>query len=1063
MKIFIKFFFFIPIFLFYLNSYGQSLVSNDYNLSSNYIESVFYDISGKLWIGTDEGLNLITSHDQYQFLASISNDNGLIDSEIFKLQDLKDGYTAAFSINGISIFNPNEFNFKQIRLKSRPVSIHYDDLNDEYWITSEESGLIIVDSNFNITSEYIFDPLNPLSLSSSKFSSKHNVEFISGDTYIGTTNGFNFFNGEQKTFKRFYSGRNGLNSNQIKGVFKFNNQSLLVATAKKLYLFDIVSQKFESLKFDLDSLNGIYQINQNEYIISDGSQISYSIFGENREVEKIILHNFKNSNPSYFKKIGSQIFIINDEVNYFIKFDISNKSSKRIKFNERINDIEIQNSNILIGTNFGLTGINISDDFVSEAINYNDLFFYDNKFNYEIKVKKSYVDLVSHQKKTTLKIPKEIIISKETLFEINEDYLFLFDKNLHILDLKSKQFILNVTSGDDYLNGKISSIKLIEDFLYMSTGNGIIRLNISPKSNIKKLITESLKNYEYNELFNNKVPKSFSDIEKVENYFYVGSENEGLSVYKNNLENLIHRFDYKKGDNKTLSSKSIVKIFHDDIDKSLLLATRGSGLFRLNLKDSIFKNYTVSNGLLSNNINDFAKINDRIWIQSGNGINFFEGDILRNINPEDGIRIKSYLKESIHKLENKILITGFQKAQIFDSAELEKSQSYDLNLSLLNIIGYDKENLGKIISKSDSIIYINSEISSIELNLYTNAKNKNDLVQYSYKTSFGEKVLNVDNFQNKIKLNSLPFYDSQIEIYAKDGNGNINSNQLIVKFYNTPPWWLKIETIIFYIIFSIAAVYFIVKLRENQTRKRLESQRKSKELEEARNLQNSLLPKTNPVIEGYQISTFLKSATEIGGDYYDFFYEKGKYFYAICGDATGHGVISGIMVSVTKAALSGIPMSTPSRILEQLNGIVKKVNFGRLRMSLSVAKIDHDSIELSSAAMPPTYYFNSKKNNLEEILVPNLPLGGMQREKFDGIKLDFQKGDMIVMISDGLPELPNPTEELLDYQKVEDCLKKHSKKDAEQVKNALVELSESWANGVLNPDDITIVVIKKAA
>ena len=1063
MKINIKFFFFIPIFLFYLNSHGQTLVSNDYNLSSNYVESIFYDISGKLWIGTDEGLNLITSHDKYQFLASISNDNGLIDSEIFKLQDLKDGYTAAFSINGISIFNPNEFNFKQIRLKSRPVSIHYDDLNDEYWITSEESGLIIVDSNFNITSEYIFDPLNPLSLSSSKFSSKHNVEFISGDTYIGTTNGFNFFNGEQKTFKRFYSGRNGLNSNQIKGVFKFNNQSLLVATAKKLYIFDIVSQKFESLKFDLDALNGIYQISQNEYIISDGSQISYSIFGENREVKKSILHNFKNSNLSYFKKIGSQIFIINDEVNYFIKFDILSKSSERIKFNERINDIEIQNSNILIGTNFGLAGVNISDDFVSEVISYNDLFFYDNKYNYEVKVKKYYVDLVSHQKKTSLKIPKEIIISKETLFEINEDYLFLFDKNLHMLDLKSKQFILDVTSGDDYLNGKISSIKLIEDFLYMSTGNGIVRLNISPKSNIKKLITESLKNYEYNELFNNKVPKSFSDIEKVENYFYVGSENEGLSVYKNNLENLIHRFDYKKGDNKTLSSKSIVKIFHDDIDKSLLLATRGNGLFRLNFKDSIFKNYTANNGLLSNNVNDFAKINDRIWIQSGNGINFFEGDILRNINPEDGIRIKSYLKESIHKLENNILITGFEKAQIFDPAELERSQSYNLNLSLLNIIGYDKENVGKIISKSDSIIDINSEISSIELNLYTNAKNKNNLVQYSYKTSFGEKLLYVDNFQNKIKLNSLPFYDSQIEIYAKDGNGNINSNQLIVKFYNTPPWWLKIETIIFYVIFSIAAVYFIVKLRENQTKKHLESQRKSKELEEARNLQNSLLPKTNPVIEGYQISTFLKSATEIGGDYYDFFYEKGKYFYAICGDATGHGVISGIMVSVTKAALSGIPMSIPSKILEQLNGIVKKVNFGRLRMSLSVAKINHDSIELSSAAMPPTYYFNSKKNSLEEILVPNLPLGGMQREKFDGIKLDFQKGDMIVMISDGLPELPNPTEELLDYQKVEDCLKKNSKKDAEQVKNALVELSESWANGVPNPDDITIVVIKKAA
>ena len=300
----IKNFFYVSIFLIYLNSYGQSSISNDYNLSSNYVESIFYENSGKLWIGTDEGLNLITSHDQYQFTASISNEKGLLDSEVFKIKGLKDGYIAAFSINGISIFNPNEFNFKQIRLKSRPISIHHDDLNDEYWITSEESGLIIVDSNFNITSEYLFDPLNPLSLSSSKFSSKHNVEFIGGNTYIGTTNGFNFYNGEQKTFKRFYSGRNGLNSNQIKGVFKFNNQSLLVSTAKKLYIFDILSQKFKSLEFDLDSLNDIYQISQNEYIISDGSLISYARIDGNLDVEKSILNNFKNSKPSYFKKLA---------------------------------------------------------------------------------------------------------------------------------------------------------------------------------------------------------------------------------------------------------------------------------------------------------------------------------------------------------------------------------------------------------------------------------------------------------------------------------------------------------------------------------------------------------------------------------------------------------------------------------------------------------------------------------------------------------------------------------------------------------------------------------------
>ena len=234
------------------------------------------------------------------------------------------------------------------------------------------------------------------------------------------------------------------------------------------------------------------------------------------------------------------------------------------------------------------------------------------------------------------------------------------------------------------------------------------------------------------------------------------------------------------------------------------------------------------------------------------------------------------------------------------------------------------------------------------------------------------------------------------------------------------------------------------------------------ELEEAKELQNSLLPKVLPNIDGFSISTYLKPATEIGGDYYDFFYEKGEYFYAICGDATGHGVISGIMVSVTKAGLNGIPMGTPSIILEQLNRIVKRVNFGRLRMSLSVAKFKDNTVELSSAAMPPTYFYSSKTKEVEEVLVPNLPLGGLEGEKFDGVKKEFNQDDVMIMISDGLPELPNPSNDLLDYEKVNDCIKKYATLSAVEIKNALVLLSDEWSNGVMNPDDITIVVVKKS-
>jgi serine phosphatase RsbU (regulator of sigma subunit) len=82
---------------------------------------------------------------------------------------------------------------------------------------------------------------------------------------------------------------------------------------------------------------------------------------------------------------------------------------------------------------------------------------------------------------------------------------------------------------------------------------------------------------------------------------------------------------------------------------------------------------------------------------------------------------------------------------------------------------------------------------------------------------------------------------------------------------------------------------------------------------------------------------------------------------------------------------------------------------------------------------------------------------------FEGIEKKFEKGDVMVMISDGLPELPNHENELLDYPVIQDCIKEHVKKSADDIKNALIELSDQWANGLMNPDDITIVVIKKVA
>ena len=132
-------------------------------------------------------------------------------------------------------------------------------------------------------------------------------------------------------------------------------------------------------------------------------------------------------------------------------------------------------------------------------------------------------------------------------------------------------------------------------------------------------------------------------------------------------------------------------------------------------------------------------------------------------------------------------------------------------------------------------------------------------------------------------------------------------------------------------------------------------------------------------------------------------------------------------------------------------------------MSLTITKITSEKLTVSSAAMPPLYLFRSDTGKVQEMLVPNLPLGGLQSENYESFDVAFNVDDVLVMISDGLAELPNKNGELLEYERIGKCILKNARKRAEEIKAALVGLADQWSDKLSNPDDITVMVIKKNA
>ena len=170
-----------------------------------------------------------------------------------------------------------------------------------------------------------------------------------------------------------------------------------------------------------------------------------------------------------------------------------------------------------------------------------------------------------------------------------------------------------------------------------------------------------------------------------------------------------------------------------------------------------------------------------------------------------------------------------------------------------------------------------------------------------------------------------------------------------------------------------------------------------------------------------------------------------------------------MMVSIIKSALNGLPELPVNQILERLNNIVKKINLGRLRMSLNVAKISNSEIEISAAAMPPTYLYKAKTNKCEEIMIEGLPLGGLKNEKFSMLKMPFQKGDILVMLSDGLPEASNEKQEMYDYDRIKELISKNHTKEPKEIKKQLFDSLNLWINGGVPDDDVTLVIVKKVA
>jgi serine phosphatase RsbU (regulator of sigma subunit) len=125
-----------------------------------------------------------------------------------------------------------------------------------------------------------------------------------------------------------------------------------------------------------------------------------------------------------------------------------------------------------------------------------------------------------------------------------------------------------------------------------------------------------------------------------------------------------------------------------------------------------------------------------------------------------------------------------------------------------------------------------------------------------------------------------------------------------------------------------------------------------------------------------------------------------------------------------------------------------------------MVKVKGNQMSVSIAGMPSVLIYRALSGEVEEIVMRALPLGGMTKYQYQQQELILAVDDVVVLMSDGLPERFNLQNEMLEEEAAKQYLVQHTQASAQELITGLAKLGDDWGGARPQDDDVTFVVLK---
>lgn len=247
-------------------------------------------------------------------------------------------------------------------------------------------------------------------------------------------------------------------------------------------------------------------------------------------------------------------------------------------------------------------------------------------------------------------------------------------------------------------------------------------------------------------------------------------------------------------------------------------------------------------------------------------------------------------------------------------------------------------------------------------------------------------------------------------------------------------------------------------------------ERIKQELEIAREIQLSSLPRKLPSIKGLDISGISIPALEVGGDYYDIFIDKkdSNLITAIIGDVSGKGTSAALYMSKIQGVVKTLQefnLGIRELMIKTNELIFNFLNSGSFITAFCVKfNITQKEIQLTRAGHLPIYYYNSKLEKLEIITPKGIALGlntgDLFNRNLEEMKFNYNIDDVFVLVTDGITEARNATQKEYEEERLLNVIKKSIKLSSLEIRDNLIDDIKLFTGRTTQFDDITILIIK---